>query len=221
MFGVLRALPGRSRWWLGLLAAVAALVAVVELGREAIAVHRLTRGVGDTWFHAADGRRWFRLDATRHDIPIAEIPRSLQQAFVAVEDHRFFRHPGVDPIAVARATWRNLRAPGTVEGASTITQQLARTIFLSNRRSYLRKGREAVLSLLIEAELTKEQILELYLNRIYLSAGVYGVEAMSERVFGKHARQLTLAESALIAGLARSPAGLSLRMGCGGLSLRG
>ena len=208
MLGVLRALRGRARW-LVLLLAVVGLGLLVELGREAVAVHALTRGVGDTWFHAADGRRWFRLDATRHDVPLAEITPHLQRAFVAVEDHRFFRHPGVDPIAVARATWRNLRSPGTVEGASTITQQLARTIFLSNKRSYLRKGREAVLSLLIEAELSKEQILELYLNRIYLSAGVYGVEAMAERVFGKHARQLTLAESALIAGLARSPAGLS------------
>ena len=102
-----------------------------------------------------------------------------------------------------------MRAPGTVEGGSTITQQLARTLFLSNRRSYLRKGREAVLSLLIEAQLSKEQILELYLNRIYLSAGVYGVEAMSQRVFGKPARALSIAESALIAGLARAPATLS------------
>ncbi len=118
-------------------------------------------------------------------------------------------HPGVDPIALGRAVYRNARAPGTVEGGSTITQQLARTLFLSNRRSYLRKGREAVLSVLIEAQLTKAQILELYLNRIYLSAGIYGVEAMSRRVFGKPAKDLTMAESALIAGLARAPATLS------------
>jgi penicillin-binding protein 1A len=190
-------------------AIVAVALLTLELAREAVAVHRLTRGVGDTWFHAADGTRWFRLDATRHDVPIAAISPRLQQAFVAVEDHRFFRHPGVDPIAVARAAIRNARSPGTVEGASTITQQLARTLFLSNKRSYLRKAREAVLSLLIEAELTKPQILELYLNRIYLSAGIYGVEAMAQRVFGKRAKDLTLAESALLAGLARSPATLS------------
>ena len=113
MLGVLRALRGRARW-LVLLLAVVGLGLLVELGREAVAVHALTRGAGDTWFHAADGRRWFRLDATRHDVPIAEIPRSVQQAFVAVEDHRFFRHPAVDPIAVARAIWRTLRSPGTV-----------------------------------------------------------------------------------------------------------
>ena len=121
-------------------------------------------------------------------MPIAAISPHLQHAFVAVEDHRFFLHPGVDPIALARAVVRNAREPGTVEGGSTITQQLARTLFLSNRKSYWRKAREAVLSVLIEAQLTKQQILELYLNRIYLSAGVYGVEAMSQRVFGKPAK---------------------------------
>jgi penicillin-binding protein 1A len=208
MLRLLRSDAGRARALLGVIIVAAGLL-TLELVREAVAVHRLRRGVGDTWFHAADGTRWFRLDATRHDVPIASISPHLQRAFVAVEDHRFFRHPGVDPIAVARAVYRNTRAPGTVEGASTITQQLARTLFLSNKRSYLRKGREAVLSLLIEAELTKAQILELYLNRIYLSAGVYGVEAMSQRAFGKRAKDLTLAESALLAGLARSPAALS------------
>ncbi|MGD9902895.1 MAG: transglycosylase domain-containing protein [Vicinamibacterales bacterium] len=205
---MLRTDHGRARLLLGVVVGLA-IVATVWLGRQGWAVHRLTRGVGDTWFHTADGQRWFRLDEQRHDVPIAAIAPHLQQAFVAVEDHRFFRHSGLDPIAIARAAVRNLGAPGTVEGGSTITQQLARTLFLSNRRSYWRKGREAVLSLLIEAELTKPQILELYLNRIYLSAGIYGVEAMAQRTFGKPARDLTLAEAALIAGLARAPAALS------------
>ena len=96
-----------------------------------------------------------------------------------------------------------------MQGGSTLTQQLARTLFLSNRKSYGRKAREAVLAFLIEAQLSKQQILELYLNRIFLGAGIYGVEAMSQRVFGKPAKNLTLAESALIAGLARAPAALS------------
>ncbi len=208
MLRLLRSDLGRARLLLYVAVLVAAL-AIGWLGKQSYAVYRLTRGVGDTWFHAVDGRPWFRLDEERHDVPIAGISPHLQHAFVAVEDHRFFLHPGVDPIAVARAVMRNVGAPGTVEGGSTITQQLARTLFLSNRRSYLRKGREAVLSLLIEAQLSKEQILELYLNRIYLSAGVYGVEAMSQRVFGKPARALSIAESALIAGLARAPATLS------------
>jgi penicillin-binding protein 1A len=185
------------------------LLTIAWLGKQSYSVYQLTRGVGDTWFHAANGERWFRLDEQRHDVPIASISPHLQQAFVAVEDHRFFRHPGVDPIALARAVFRNVREPGTVEGGSTITQQLARTLFLSNRKSYVRKAREAVLSVLIETQLSKEQILELYLNRVYLSAGVYGVEAMAQRVFDKPARNLTIAESALSAGLARAPATLS------------
>src|SRR6187549_412041 len=184
-------------------------VAMTWLFRQGYAVHRLTRGVGDTWFLSADGRKWFRMDEHHQDVPIADIPVNLQNAFIAIEDHRFYRHPGVDPIALGRAIVRNIRASGTVEGGSTLTQQLARTLFLSNKRSYGRKAREAVLAVMIDAHLSKTQILELYLNRIYLSAGVYGVETMSRHLFGKPAKQLTLAESALIAGLAKSPAGLS------------
>lgn len=179
------------------------------LVKQSYEVHQLSRGVGDTWFHTADGRRWFRLDEQRRDVPIAAISPHLQNAFVAVEDHRFFMHPGVDPIALGRAVFRNLRSSGRPEGGSTITQQLARTLFLSNRRSYGRKAREAALAVLIEWQLTKEQILELYLNRIFLGAGIYGVETMSQRVFGKPAKNLSIAESALIAGLARAPSALS------------
>jgi membrane peptidoglycan carboxypeptidase len=152
--------------------------------RQAWAVHKLRRGVGDTWFLAADGRRWFRMDEHRQDVPLADIPADLQHAFVAVEDHRFFIHPGVDPIALGRAVYRNLRS-GSVEGGSTLTQQLARTLFLSNQKSYGRKIREAALALMIDSELTKQQILELYLNRIYLSAGVW---AHSHRAFSRRNR---------------------------------
>jgi len=118
--------------------------------REAWAVHKLRRGVGDTWFLAADGRRWFRMDEHRQDVPLAAIPADLQHAFVAVEDHRFFLHPGVDPIALGRAIFRNVSSSGRSEGASTLTQQLARTLFLSNQKSYGRKIREAVLALMID-----------------------------------------------------------------------
>ena len=199
---------GRARLLLAVFIVVG-VVLTVWVSRQSYLVYRLTRGVGDTWFHTADGHRWFRLDEQRQDVPIAAIAPHLQQAFVAVEDHRFYLHPGLDPIALGRAVFRNVREPGTVEGGSTLTQQLARTLFLSNRKSYVRKAREAVLSVLIETQLSKQQILELYLNRIYLSAGTYGVEAMSRRVFGKAAKNLSLAESALIAGLARAPATLS------------
>jgi penicillin-binding protein 1A len=205
-----------SRSWRDRIAAVvfAVLVVLTVVGitwlfRQGYAVHRLTRGVGDTWFLAADGRKWFRLDEHRRDVPLNEIPEHLQHAFIAIEDHRFYTHPGIDPIALARAMMRNLREPGTVEGGSTLTQQLARTLFLSNKKTYGRKAREAVLALMIDAQLSKEQVLELYLNRIYLSAGVYGVETMSRHLFGAPASRLNLAECALIAGLARAPSALS------------
>ena len=201
----------RDRVFGAIFVALVIMTAVVMtwVFRQGYAVHRLTRGVGDTWFLSSDGRRWFRMDEHHQDVPLSEIPVHLQNAFIAVEDHRFYSHPGVDPIALGRAVVRNVRASGTVEGGSTLTQQLARTLFLSNKRSYGRKAREAVLAVMIDAHLSKTQVLELYLNRIYLSAGVYGVETMSRHLFGKPAKQLTLAESALIAGLAKSPAGLS------------
>jgi penicillin-binding protein 1A len=189
--------------------AISTAVGVTWTMRQGYAVYRLTRGVGDTWFLAANGQQWFRMDEQRQDVPLADIPADLQHAFIAIEDHRFYSHVGVDPIGLARAVVRNVREPGSLEGGSTLTQQLARTLFLSNRKTYARKLHEAVLAVMIDAQLSKDQILELYLNRIYLSAGVYGVETMSRHLFGKPARQLTLPESALIAGLARAPAALS------------
>jgi 1A family penicillin-binding protein len=195
----------------GLLVTVSAAVGLAGLfwaGRYALAVNRLTRGVGDTVFYGADGRPWFPLVEQRHDVPLGQIAPSLRSAVVAVEDHRFHRHPGIDPIAFARATWHNLRT-GSVQGGSTLSQQLARTLFLSTRRSYARKVKEAVLAVLLEEILTKDQILEMYLNRVYLSGGVYGVDAMSRSLFAKPARDLGLAESALIAGLIRAPSALS------------
>lgn len=195
----------------GLLIAASAALGAAGLfwaGRHALAVHRLTRGVGDTVFYGADGRPWFPLVEQRHDVPLGQIAPSLRSAVVAVEDHRFHRHPGLDPIAFARATWHNLRT-GSVQGGSTLSQQLARTLFLSTRRSYVRKVKEAALAVLLEEVLTKDQILEMYLNRVYLSGGVYGVDAMSRSLFAKPARDLGLAESALIAGLIRAPSALS------------
>src|SRR6185437_5317197 len=179
------------------------------LSRYAIAVHRLTRGVGDTMFYSGDGQPWFRLDEQRHDVALADISPYLQHAVVAIEDHRFYYHPGIDPIGLGRAIVQDVRHGSKVEGGSTLTQQLARTLFLSNVRSYGRKLKEAGIALLIEAQLTKTQILELYLNRVYLSAGVYGVETMSEHLFRRPAKTLTLAEAALIAGLIRAPSTLS------------
>jgi len=188
---------------------VAAGICTWWVARYAVAVHRLTRGVGDTVFDFADGRPWFRLDEERHDVPLSEISPPLQDAVLAIEDRRFFYHPGIDPIGLVRAVARDLRSGERREGGSTLTQQLARTLFLSNARTYIRKAKEAAIALLIEIELSKHQILELYLNRIYLSAGVYGVEAMSEHLYRKPASRLTLPEAALVAGLIRAPSTLS------------
>src|SRR5437667_1212490 len=206
----------RSRRIRTLVAATLAVVLVVVaaasvwwLVRYAFVVHRLTRGVGDTVFYSADGQPWFRLDEQRHDVALSEISADLQHAVVAVEDRRFYYHPGIDPIGLARAAVRDVRARERVEGGSTLTQQLARTLFLSNVRTYGRKAKEAALAILMEEQLTKNQILELYLNRVYLSAGVYGVETMSEHLFRKPARALTLPEAALIAGLIQAPSALS------------
>ncbi len=185
------------------------VISSVWLSRYSVAVHRLTRGIGDTIFYGADGQPWFRLDEQRHDVSLDEISPDLQHAVVAVEDRRFYHHPGLDPIGIARAVVRDVRHGGRVEGGSTLTQQLARTLFLSNVRSYGRKLKEAGLALLIEAQLSKKQILEFYLNRVYLSAGVYGVETMSEHLFRKPARSVTLPEAAFIAGLIRAPSALS------------
>src|SRR5207245_4932120 len=124
-------------------------------------------------------------------------------------DRRCSYHRGSDPSGVARALARDVRHGSRAEGGSTLTQQLARTLFLSNVKSYGRKLKEAGLAILIEAELSKKQILEFYLNRVYLSAGVYGVETMSEHLFRKPARAVTLAEAAFIAGLIRAPSALS------------
>jgi len=196
---------------LGLLAAfvVGGALSVWWMSRYAFLVHRLTRGIGDTVFYSANGQPWFRMDEQRHDVPLSAISPDLQRAIVAVEDRRFFMHPGIDPIGVVRAAFRDLRRGGVVEGGSTLTQQLARTLFLSNVRTPGRKVKEAALALLLEAQLTKSQILELYLNRIYLSGGVYGVETMSQHLFRKPARAVTLPEAALIAGLIRAPSTFS------------
>jgi 1A family penicillin-binding protein len=191
-----------------ILASVVLVVSVGVIVRYGFAVNRLSRGIGQTMFYGADGTAWFPLEEHRRDVPINRISAYLRDAVVAVEDHRFHRHIGIDPIGIGRAIIRDVRAGGFEEGGSTLTQQLARTLFLSGSRDFTRKGKEAVLALMIEQRLTKQQILELYLNRIYLGGAVYGVEAMSQNVFGKPAADLTLSESAFIAGLIRMPSAL-------------
>jgi penicillin-binding protein 1A len=141
-------------------------------------------------------------------VPLKELPPYLPQAFIAIEDRRFYSHHGVDPIGIVRALAANLMHRGVSQGGSTITQQLAKNLFLTQERTYQRKLQEAVLALWLERKFTKAQILDLYLNRVYFGSGAYGVEAASQRYFAKSARQVTLTEAALLAGLVRSPSRL-------------
>src|SRR5437764_4937351 len=138
-------------------------------------------------------------------VSLREMSSYLPQAVIATEDRRFYNHFGIDPIGPARAVFTDLRAGHLVQGGSTITQQLAKVLFLTPERSLGRKIRELLLALWLERRFTKDQILEIYLNRVYLGAGTYGVDAAAHRYFGKSAQQLTLFESAVIAGLLKAP----------------
>ncbi|MCC7347016.1 MAG: PBP1A family penicillin-binding protein, partial [Variibacter sp.] len=142
-------------------------------------------------------------------VPLAELPKYLPQAFLAIEDRRFYDHFGVDLVGVARAVVANVLRRGVSQGGSTLTQQLAKNLFLTQERTMERKLQELLLAFWLERKFSKAQILELYVNRVYFGAGAYGVEAAAQRYFGKSARQLTLAEAAMLAGLVKSPSRLA------------
>ena len=142
-------------------------------------------------------------------VPLAQLPKYLPQAFVAIEDRRFYSHFGVDPLGVMRAVVANVLRRGVSQGGSTLTQQLAKNLFLTQERTFERKLQEVILALWLEHKFSKTQILDLYLNRVYFGAGAYGVEAASQRYFGKSARSVTLAEAAMLAGLVKSPSKLA------------
>jgi penicillin-binding protein 1A len=152
--------------------------------------------------------------ATRGDmggeiIPLKDLPSYVPKAFIAIEDRRFYDHYGVDPYGIARAAAANILHRGVSQGGSTITQQLAKNLFLTQERTIHRKLQEALLALWLERKFSKTQILELYLNRVYFGAGAYGIEQASQRYFGKSTKQISLAEAALLAGLVRSPSRLA------------
>lgn len=136
---------------------------------------------------------------------LADLPTALPQAVIATEDRRFYDHMGLDPIGLARALVANLRAGRVVQGGSTITQQVAKNLFLTSERSIKRKVQELLLALWLERRFTKDQILTVYLNRVYLGAGTYGVEAAAKRYFNRPARDLSTWEAAMIAGLLKAP----------------
>ena len=142
-----------------------------------------------------------------HDdsVPIAQMPPYLIQAVLSTEDRRFFDHYGIDPIGTARALTVNANSSGVVQGGSTLTQQLAKNLFLTNERSVDRKVKEAFLALWLEHHLTKREILQTYLDRVYMGGGTFGIQAASEFYFGKSVRDVTLPEAAMLAGLFKAP----------------
>ena len=213
--------PRRRRWWRRLLRVVGfAGGGLLVLGGIAAFVlyHRLAAGLPDitalqayqpslvTQVYARNGELIADFFVERrYLVALEDIPLHMRQATLAVEDARFYAHGGVDPIGVLRALWVNVRAGAVREGASTITQQVARMMFLSQERTLARKLREAMLAYQFERHLSKDDILELYLNLVYYGYDAYGVEAAARVYFGKSATQLTRGEAALLAGLPKAP----------------
>lgn len=139
------------------------------------------------------------------EIPYRDLPKPLIEATLATEDRRFFSHGGIDTFGIARAMFVNARAGRVVQGGSTITQQLAKNMFLTPERTLMRKAQEAMLAFYLEGRYSKQEIMSIYLNRVYLGAGAYGVDAAARRYFDKGARELNTVESAMMAGLLKAP----------------
>jgi penicillin-binding protein 1A len=146
---------------------------------------------------------------TAPTVPLGEMPPYLVKAVLATEDRRFYEHNGFDPRGIARAMWTNLVSFDLVEGGSTITQQVAKNLYLDNSRTIWRKAQEALIAMWLENNLTKDEILTLYLNRIYMGAGNYGMDAAARYYFGKSVRDISLPEAAILAGLPKAPSRFS------------
>ena len=160
--------------------------------------------------HASDGTVIASLGPSYGEwIPYDQIPEPMRDAMIAVEDRRFRSHIGIDPVGIARGVQVSMERDRRVAGVSTITQQLARNVFLTSNRSYGRKFREAILALALERKFTKDQILELYLNKAYFGGGAYGIDAAARKFFGHSGSNLTLSESAIVAGLVKAPSNYS------------
>ena len=211
-------LVGHPRWIVGIICTMAVL-GFVAAGTVAWLSYDLTaglpnrdtiRGIGDmaqatTIFDVVDRPIFTIFKEQRIEVPLEKVSPNLIKAVLSVEDQRFFEHGGVDPIRVAAAGLRNLQQGRRAEGGSTITQQLARQTFLSRDKTYRRKIKEVILAAYIENLYEKKDILELYLNKVYLGDGLYGVEAAARGYFGKTAGELSVDEAALLAGLIQSP----------------
>jgi penicillin-binding protein 1A len=210
-----RSLIGRTIYWslvLGLWLAIGAAGTIAWTGAHLPPIQSLEipKRPPSIQIVDLDGRPL----ATRGDsggavLPLKELPSYVPQAFIAIEDRRFYEHYGVDPWGIARALIANILHRGVSQGGSTITQQLAKNLFLTQERTIHRKLQEMLLALWLERKFSKTQILELYLNRVYFGSGAYGIEQASQRYFGKSARQMSLPDAALLAGLVKSPSRLA------------
>jgi penicillin-binding protein 1A len=205
----------RLLYWgtvLGLWGAIAAVGVVVWVGAHLPAIQSLEipKRPPTIQITGVDGS----VLATRGEmaganVSLKELPPYLPKAFIAIEDRRFYSHYGVDPLGILRAAITNIVHRGVSQGGSTLTQQLAKNLFLTQERTLQRKLQEVELALWLERKHSKSEILELYLNRVYFGSGAYGVEAAAQRYFGKSAKNVTLAEAAMLAGLVKSPSRLA------------
>src|SRR5699024_1715562 len=151
----------------------------------------------------------YEYEQYRLPLDLEEIPENVQDAFVMTEDKRFYDHSGLDFRSIFRALYKDIISRSKAEGGSTITQQVAKNLFLTNDKSWPTKTKEVIIALYLEKEISKDEILELYLNAIYFGQGQYGIEAASNKFFYKSADELTLDEAALLAGIVNAPNGYS------------
>jgi penicillin-binding protein 1A len=198
---------------LGVLVAMFVSVAVIVTAQSLPSFAKLKNiAVGEQMIvvRARDGTELVSLGPSYGKwMPYETIPKVMRDAMVSVEDRRFRSHFGLDPLGIGRALWVRISGGKWRQGASTITQQLARNVFLNNNRTFTRKFREAVLAMALEYNFSKEQILELYLNKVYFGGGAYGVDSAARKFFGHAGEQITLPEAAIIAGLVKAPSNFS------------
>ena len=210
-----RSFIGRLVYWslvLGLWAGIGGIGAVIWVGAHLPPIQSLEIPKRPPSIEIVDARGQplaRRGDRAGAPLSLKEMPAYVPQAFIAIEDRRFYHHFGVDPYGIMRALVADVLHRGVAQGGSTITQQLAKNLFLTQERTIHRKLQEMLLALWLDHKFSKQKILELYLNRVYFGSGAYGIEQASQRYFGVSARRLTLAEAALLAGLVKSPSRLA------------